>query len=711
MTFLNPLYLIALAAAGIPILLHLMNLRKSRVIEFSTLTFLKELQKSKIRKLKLKQWLLLALRTLIVIFMVLAFTRPAMKSTFGFLPGARAKTSVVVILDDSFSMLTSDDGGQLLKQAKEKARAILDIMKPGDEVSLIRTSEAQRDGKQFTAAVSAVRNEIDATQPSFRHVNYIDALTAASILLQKSSNFNKELYMISDEQRSHYFNEAAVKTPKLFDAGVKLFLFPLGDAHVGNTAVTDVKIINSFFEQNRPVDLNATVLNDGASSISNGIVSVFLDGERVLQKSFDVDAGARKQLDFTVVPKRTGFIEGFIELEDDALPEDNRRYFALYVPEQLHILVAPGGSLDATIVRLALKPSTAADAPSVFQIDAVDKNSMLSANLSKYDAVILLGAQAATPGFVSRLASYIHDGGGVVIFPDPDGNLQSFSQVLLPALALPPTGGTNGSLTNKSTQTTFGTTDFDHPLFKSIFVQKDKNKKPEIESPRIAFNVRLRGNENSQQIIATSAGDAFLLEHRLGKGKALVFGVAPNLQWSDFPLKGIFLPLLNRAMFYLAAREDYVHGDIVGHPFELSLPTGSSASLYDLRMPNGNVLRMTPKNLPSGLFFSMDNLDQPGVYQLICDAKVVRKIPVNIDPSESELRKISSPERDAFFKGVGITMVKRLDKNANVQQAVTEARFGVELWKYMLGLALLFALAEMFIARDVKQAEQELSKG
>ncbi|MBR9976556.1 MAG: BatA domain-containing protein, partial [Bacteroidetes bacterium] len=103
MTFLNPLYLIALVAAAIPIILHLLNLRKTRVIEFSTLTFLKELQRSKIRKLKIRQWLLLALRTLIIVFLVLAFTRPALRSGFGFLPGTTAKSSVVIVLDNSFS--------------------------------------------------------------------------------------------------------------------------------------------------------------------------------------------------------------------------------------------------------------------------------------------------------------------------------------------------------------------------------------------------------------------------------------------------------------------------------------------------------------------------------------------------------------------------------------------------------------------------------
>src|SRR5687768_4361997 len=103
MIFLNPFILVAMAAASIPLLLHLLNLRKLRTVEFSSLKFLKELQKTRIRRLKLKQILLLILRTSLVIFAVLAFARPALHGSAG-LPGSHASTTAVILIDDSFSM-------------------------------------------------------------------------------------------------------------------------------------------------------------------------------------------------------------------------------------------------------------------------------------------------------------------------------------------------------------------------------------------------------------------------------------------------------------------------------------------------------------------------------------------------------------------------------------------------------------------------------
>ena len=138
MTFLNPLALIGLLAAAIPIMLHLLNLRKLRTIEFSTLDFLKELQKTRIRRLKLRQLLLLILRTLLVLLVVLAFSRPTLKGTHIRSLGSHAKTSAVFMIDDSYSMTASDDQGVLLRQAKQAANNLVQLFNDGDEVFLLK---------------------------------------------------------------------------------------------------------------------------------------------------------------------------------------------------------------------------------------------------------------------------------------------------------------------------------------------------------------------------------------------------------------------------------------------------------------------------------------------------------------------------------------------------------------------------------------------
>jgi hypothetical protein len=709
MTFLNPLYLIALAAAAIPILLHLLNLRKTRVVEFSTLTFLKELQRSRIRKLKIRQWILLALRTLIIVFLVLAFTRPALRGSYSFLPGTAARTSVVIVLDDSYSMTSSDDEGQLFKQAKAKAAAILDMLRPGDEAAMIRISDARRENRQFTVALGALRRELDAAEPSYLHVGVGEALTAASALLQKSVNVNREVYVLTDGQRSQ-FRDGGTHPPTLFDNSVKVFLLPLGARAPENTALVDLTVENSLFEKGQPVQLRAGILNDGDTPISSGIISLFVNGERVVQKTVDVAPGGRASVELTFLPQSTGFLSGMVELEDDALPEDNRRCFSVFIPENLRVLLGPSTGIDAAIAKLALRPAVGENSPAGensptgFTLDAADRSTLQSAALSRYDAVVLLGASALPASFLQRLADYVKDGGGALLLPDADGKTEDFARVLLPAFGLPSAEGVAGSIGGRNSQGAFSTVDFDHPLFRGMFRMPDPTKKPEIESPQLFAQLRLRGSEASRVVIGSSAGGPFLLDHRYGNGRVLVLAVSTAPSWSDLPLKGIFVPLMNRAMYYLAAREDNVAPAAVGDVVDVRIPPADAgATSFTLRPPAGATARLVPKSLPSGLRCTVASLERPGVYAVIAGEKTVRTIPVNMPPAESEMARLQPKEREDFFRALGVAQLSTLARDADLRVSITEARFGVELWKYFVALAILCALIEMLVAREAKK--------
>ena len=93
MSFLNPLFLIGLAAAAIPILIHLFTRRRPREVRFPSLEFLTEVSQSEIRRLRLKQWLLLLLRALAIAAIAVAMARPAVRGSAG--SSGAAATSVV----------------------------------------------------------------------------------------------------------------------------------------------------------------------------------------------------------------------------------------------------------------------------------------------------------------------------------------------------------------------------------------------------------------------------------------------------------------------------------------------------------------------------------------------------------------------------------------------------------------------------------------
>src|SRR3989304_6972183 len=182
MTFLNPAILFGLLAASIPIIIHLLNLRKLKKIEFSTLQFLKELQKNKIRKIKLKQWLLLVLRVLIILCIVTAFARPTLVGVSVGGTTSAAKTTAIFILDDTFSMSVIDENGSYFNQAKETIKDLLTQFEEGDEVGLILISH-QPEEIEMTSNLNKFKQSIDAATISYASNKLNNAIIKAAELI------------------------------------------------------------------------------------------------------------------------------------------------------------------------------------------------------------------------------------------------------------------------------------------------------------------------------------------------------------------------------------------------------------------------------------------------------------------------------------------------------------------------------------------------
>ncbi len=231
MIFLNPAVLFGLIAASIPVLIHLLNLRKLKKIDFSTLTFLKELQKNKIRKIKIKQLLLLALRVMIILFLVMAFARPTLKGISIGGTTSAAKTTAVFILDNTFSMSVVDNNGSYLNQAKGTIKVLLNQLQEGDEAALVLLSnppsgQINNNEQQTTSNLADFKKQVDAVEISYYSGNLNDAVIRAAKILSKSQNFNKEIYILSDFQKGRLYEQSSLSDlSEILNDKVKLYTF------------------------------------------------------------------------------------------------------------------------------------------------------------------------------------------------------------------------------------------------------------------------------------------------------------------------------------------------------------------------------------------------------------------------------------------------------------------------------------------------------
>ena len=110
LTFINSLILGLLSAALIPVLIHLFNRQKPRKIQFSALQFLLKLEKRRLKRIRIYQYLLILVRTLLILFLVFAFARPTLTGQ-AILPDQTARTTAVLLLDSGINMRAFDSQG------------------------------------------------------------------------------------------------------------------------------------------------------------------------------------------------------------------------------------------------------------------------------------------------------------------------------------------------------------------------------------------------------------------------------------------------------------------------------------------------------------------------------------------------------------------------------------------------------------------------
>jgi hypothetical protein len=259
----------------------------------------------------------------------------------------------------------------------------------------------------------------------------------------------------------------------------------------------------------------------------------------------------------------------------------------------------------------------------------------------------------------------------------------------------------------------FNRVDYAHPLFEGLFdAPLDvREGKKEITSPAILKAFAPVSAGAGRTIITLSNGQSFLAEYRHGSGVVMAFAVDPGLAWSDFALKGIFVPLLHRTFLYAAPSVQGAGGITVGEPVEVTLRQGRMRAddIYVLRTPEGRDERLVPRILPGGgLRFMSQPTREIGAHLLVRKQgsrtgadETLLAIPVNIDPRESDLRTMSKEEQTSLWARSGLDPERAttLVSSSDIPASLREARVGVELWRHLLALALLCALLEMIIGR------------
>lgn len=700
MAFLNSIFLFALGAVIVPLLIHLFSRQRVKTVYFSSLEFLKILQRKKMRRVRLRQLILLLLRTLIVLFIVLAFARPALKGVLSAGLSTRARTSAVILLDNSFSMGMRTPQGLLFEQAKEKAIEIVELLREGDEAWFLLVSDTPVH-VHHTRDFTSLRKMIEEAELSNATTNIRRAFFTAAEFLNTSKNANKEMYLITDLRRNGWSELVEGKALPLAE-GMSFFLLPVAEERGENVSIDRVEFLDRLLEAGKPINLEVTLTNHSDRNRENLLVQLYVNGKRTGQTAVNIDAGRTTTAEFAAVFDTPGPVSGYVEIEEDDLFVDDRRYFAIRVPEQIKVLIISGQESDAHYLQLALNPYEATRSLVLPTVTSVDRLGRYA--LGEFDVVMLTNLPRLSEAQLSRLASAVARGRGLIILLGNDIDVRYYNSQLLPAFCPATLGTPVGTFGDKKAFLTFGTIDYDHPIFQGMISEKSQ-----FESPHFYLVYDVHLSSAAQPIIQYSNGKMALAEARVEAGTALFFSTATDPEWSDLWRKGLFVPLLYRAVQYLATdlaalEEQNLVGSLVSYEIGVG-GLGQEILCVD---PEGAERAVEPKGSKGAFFVEYDHTRVPGVYQILSGGELSKQFTVNVDGDESDLSMIDMGTVEEVLQAV---QFHSIDRHQPVEASVLKARYGRELWKQCLVIALVLMCIEMFIAREGRRNRQTAKHG
>ncbi len=695
MTFLNPSVLYALPAVALPLLIHFFARRRAKILPFSSLRFLKELQQTEIRRFRLREWLLLLLRTLAVALAVLAFARPAQVP-----PGVNPKAVgsrivAALVLDDSYSMQVATPRGSLFQEACDRVEQVLATLGPADAAVVVRPR-----GKAWKSKLFPVRNpgmnkakERWAEEPRGAYdTDLVGGVESAADWFTRFPGARRELYVVSDFAGQPFASEDS--TLRLRLRNWQVFLVPVSARTVPNAGVRKVTLESQILEPGAAVQVVARVVNTGTEKLDERLVQLSWQGRPVDQTTVTLKPGQGASVRLRVIPATSGWQFGAVSVEDDALATDNTFWFAVQVPGKLKVLVVAGTRREAEPVAVALAPPGAEHR--IYSVTVKSPSQVATADLRNADAVFLVDVNSLPAVGWAEIVRFVRQGGTLVVFPGPQVEPRVLSQQLLGPLGLPPLGETLGSPGAAVPVLTLGRVDLTHPLFQGVF-----EKKAQITSPAFYVVLHALSSPRIQPVLSYSDGSPMLYEAAVDAGEVFVFTTGVDTSWSDLTRRGLFVPLVVRLPIYGRSKgQNAVIPSKVGDRLKLVDQRLSLENDYAVRRPNGVEVKLMPRAVGGGILLQYDDTDVPGVYQLLAGGELVHIWAVNPEPAETNLKQA---DVKALAARLGAHVIP---PSAKLDQFVNATRRGRELWPYLSALLFLALLAETLLART-RPAEDE----
>jgi hypothetical protein len=682
--FLTPAFLIGVSALAIPVLIHLIQRERKRVVEFPSLMFLRRIPYQSVRRRSIRHWFLLLLRAAAILMIVAAFARPFIPRGALAVTAARGAREVVVLLDESASMGYGDHW----QRAREAAHKAIDGLSGEDKATLVLFARNAEENVRATSDRLRLGQAIDAAKVTSGATRAGPALKLAQSILSASSLRRKEVVLVSDFQKTGWTGAEEIRLPE----ATIVTPVSVASADTSNVSIPSLAIARTSFSGQERVIVTAGLVNRGASAVNGLTTTLEVDGHPIESKPVTVGANSSGSVSFAPFTLADANVRGTVRAGTDPLPQDNVFYFVLTPSRPVSVLIvardASGERNDST---LFLSKALSIGNTPAFQLEVASAARVTPASLEKRAVVILDDTPFPPAAAGGALQRFVDGGGGLLVVLGEHSTWPANDAALLP-------GALGGTVDRPDARGgALGFLDYSHPVFEVFKAPRSGG----FSGTRVFRYRALTARAGNRVLARFDDGALAAAEQRTGLGRVIAWNTTLDDSWSDLVKKPVFLPLVHQLVRYLARYEEPAASRTVGQALDLtsgSILTGSRRDRVVLT-PSGRRVTLSAGSGPEFL-----ELDEQGFYELRSTGAAETRPPtvaVDIDPAESDLSAMDPQEFIAALTGRAGSDINRTAASDQVTPQDLERRQAI--WWYLLFGGILLLAAETILSNRISR--------
>ncbi len=654
--FLSANWLWALSLIAIPIIIHLFNFRRYKVVYFTNVHLLREVKKDNQSKTNLRELLILLARIFLIVFLVLAFAEPVLVDNSKTHNDSQ-NTDLVILLDNSFSMSAEGREGILLEQAKNKIMKIISAYPASTKVMLV-TSDLlanqliYRTKEESISALSKVN--VSAFSVPIQKVEKI-------IEGRVKNTKQHHLYILSDFQKSEFM-------PLKMDSTFRVSLIPL-KASLSKNMVLDTAYfyapIHNLFEEEK---LIYTLTNTGKDDVVDFTVELYINDSLKAITNVDIPAESTVQDTFVYRNISSGMVKGRLSISDFPIDYDNQIYFNYSIRKSLNVGIWSDDEhqlfLDAFFRNNAY-----------YQANYFSKANLNMDLWQASDVIIIDTKQTILPGILSNIKQYVEQGKPLLFFINDLEKNKSLSNYLNLRIA-----------TKDSSQKKIKQINLNSSLYRNVFSKNDETFDLPIVSNTFSIN------NYDEWILKSKSAEVLLAYQNQNKKHVLVFGIPMNKANQSFYTSPVFIPLMYNFMadfrqqpiYYESNRENTLY---------LSSIDKTSDEVYKIQNINGSWI---PEQYATneGMKLNLPKKLKSGYYSILFQEKDLSGFSYNYNRQES-ISDFYTIDDLRDMSNVKVFEASKIDTHF-ISSALSNSK---ALWYYAILISLLFLLLEIVLIR------------